>query len=317
MQRAHTRVDFALQLGSVSGGESSMKPRISYCSSVSILLVWLAFGLSLVGCKASQLTSNGTDIVLLYDEPAGCENLGVVIGRGGGMTGAYSKPSVIRESAENDARNKAAERGATHLLLHPEQLEQGDGRGPSEQDTAPAMAHGSGTGSTVTVAATAFKCALDAPPAKTAMSIQGGGAFVAVQAPTSISMAPLGQLKSITVFQRVPIPSGTGMTETEAFKVEDPAEIQQVISSLQQVAEDPMKYIPTHRVEFVGELGVQSLLYGFGYLQYAGTVYRLTNGDFESVLRLREEPAGPEVETEVPPPEAAPEPAPAELPKAD
>jgi hypothetical protein len=317
MQRAHTRVDFALQLGSVSAGESSMKPRISYCSSVSILLVWLAFGLSLVGCKASQLTSNGTDIVLLYDEPAGCENLGVVIGRGGGMTGAYSKPSVIRESAENDARNKAAERGATHLLLHPEQLEQGDGRGPSEQDTAPAMAHGSGTGSTVTVAGTAFKCALDAPPAKTAMSIQGGGAFVALQAPTSISMAPLGQLKSITVFQRVPIPSGTGMTETEAFKVEDPAEIQQVVSSLQQVAEDPMKYIPTHRVEFAGELGVQSLLYGFGYLQYAGSVYRLTNGDFESVLRLREEPAGPEVETEVPPPEAAPEPAPAEVPKAD
>ena len=294
-----------------------MKPRIPYRRSVSILLVCLLFGLSAVGCKASQLTSNGTEIVLLYDEPAGCENLGVVIGRGGGLTGAYSKPSVIRESAENQARNEAAKKGATHLLLHPEQLEQGDGHGPSEQDTAPAMAHGSGTGSTVTVAGTAFKCALDAPPAETAMSIQGGGAFVAVQAPTSISMAPLGQLKSITVFQRVPLPSGTGMTETEAFKVEDPAEIQQVVTSLQQVAEDPMKYIPTHRVEFVGELGVQSLLYGFGYLQYAGGVYRLTSGDFEHVLQLREEPAGPEVETEVPPAETPAEPAPAEEPTAD
>jgi hypothetical protein len=294
-----------------------MKPRIPYRGSVSILLVCLVFGLSLVGCKASQLTSNGTEIVLLYDEPAGCENLGVVIGRGGGLTGAYSKPSVIRESAENQARNEAAKKGATHLFLHPEQLDQGDGRGPSEQDTAPAMAHGSGTGSTVTVAGTAFKCALDAPSAETAMSIQGGGAFVAVQAPTSISMAPLGQLKSITVFERVPLPSGTGMTETEAFKVEDPAEIQQVVSSLQQVAEDPMKYIPTHRVEFVGELGVQSLLYGFGYLQYAGGVYRLTNGDFERVLQLREEPAGPEVETEVPPAETPAEPAPAEEPTAD
>ena len=294
-----------------------MKPRIPYRRSVSILLVCLLFGLSAVGCKASQLTSNGTEIVLLYDEPAGCENLGVVIGRGGGLSGAYSKPSVIRESAENEARNEAAKKGATHLLLHPEQLDQGDGRGPSEQDTAPAMAHGSGTGSTVTVAGTAFKCALDAPPAETAMSIQGGGAFVAVQAPTSISMAPLGQLKSITVFQRVPLPSGTGMTETEAFKVEDPAEIQQVVTSLQQVAEDPMKYIPTHRVEFVGELGVQSLLYGFGYLQYAGGVYRLTSGDFEHVLQLREEPAGPEVETEVPPAETPAEPAPAEEPTAD
>jgi hypothetical protein len=71
-----------------------------------------------------------------------------------------------------------------------------------------------------------------------------------------------------------------------------------------------MKYMPTHRVEFVGELGVQSLLYGFGYLQYASSIYRLTTGDFEAVLKLREEPAGPEVETEVPPAEAPAEPAP-------
>jgi hypothetical protein len=41
----------------------------------------------------------------------------------------------------------------------------------------------------------------------------------------------------------------------------------------------------------------------------------LTTGDFETVLKLREEPAGPEVETEVPPTEAPPEPA--EEPKAD
>jgi hypothetical protein len=273
--------------------------------------------LPLIGCKASQLTASATNVVLLYDEPAGCENLGVVIGRGGGMTGAYSKPSVIRESAENDARNRAAERGATHLLLHPEDVEQGDGRGPSEQDTAPAMAHGSGTGSTVIVAGTAFKCALDAPPAETAMSIQAGGAFIAAQAPTSISMAPLGALKSITVFNRTPLPSGAGMSEAEVLKVEDQAEIQRVVDSLRQVAEDPMKYIPTHRVEFVGELGVQSLLYGFGYLQYAGSVYRLTTGDFETVLKLRVEAGGPEVETEIPPGEPSPEQAPAEEPTAD
>jgi hypothetical protein len=78
-----------------------------------------------------------------------------------------------------------------------------------------------------------------------------------------------------------------------------------------------MKYIPTHRVEFVGALGVQSLLYGFGYLQYARSVYRLTTGDFEIVLKLRHEPEGPEVETEVPPAEAPPEPAPAEEPSGD
>ncbi len=295
-----------------------MQPRVSHRSSLPVLLVALALGSASGGCKADQRTSRGTDIGLLYDEPAGCENLGVVIGHGGGLTGAYSKPSVLRQSAENDARNKAAERGATHLLLHPEELAQGDAHGPGEQDTSPAMAHGSGTGSTVTFAATAFKCSLDAPPATTAMSIQGGGAFIAVQAPTSISLTPLGQLKSITVFERAPLPSGAGMTETEVLVVEDPAQIQQVVDSLQRVAEDPMKYIPTHRVEFVGELGVQSLLYGFGYLQYAGGVYRLTTGDFESVLELRQQPSGPEDETE-PPAQAPvePAPAPAEAPKAD
>ena len=294
-----------------------MKPGISRRSNVVTAAAWLVFGVSLVGCKPDQLSGSGTSVVLLYDEPAGCENLGVVIGRGGGLTGAYSKPSINQESAENDARNKAAERGATHLLLHPEEVAQGDGHQPTEQDTAPALAHGSGTGSTITVTGTAFKCALGTPPSKTAMSIQGGGTFVEVRAPTSISMAPLGQLASIAVFRRVPLPSGTGMSETEVNEVEDSAKIQQVVDSLQRVAEDPMKFIPTHRVEFVGELGVQSLLYGFGYLQYAGSVYRLTNGVFESVLGLREASAGPEVEAEVPPAAAPLEPQPAEAPSAD
>jgi hypothetical protein len=271
----------------------------------------LALGLVSIGCKADQLTTTGADIILLYDEPAGCQNLGVVIGRGGGIAGAYSKPSINRESAENDARNKAAEKGGTHLLFHPEEVAQGDGRGPDYQNTEPPLAHGSGTGSTVTVAGTAYKCALDAPPAKTAASIQRGSAFVEVKAPTSISVAPLGPLKHIAVFRRIPLPSGTGMTETEVLKVEDPGEIQQVADSLQRVVEDPLKYIPTHRVELVGGLGSQSLLYGFGYLQYAGSVYRLTEGAFESILKLRDEPSKPGAEGEVPPAEAAPEPAPA------
>jgi hypothetical protein len=276
-------------------------PALPMLSTLATLLVVLLIGQAALGCKASQLTPSASKVALLYDEPTGCENLGVVIGRGGGMSGAYQKPSAIRESAENQALNFAAERGATHLLLHPEELAQGNAHGPDEQDTAPAMAHGSGTGSTVTVAGTAFKCALDVPTAANAMSIQGAGAFVAVQALTSISMAPLGELQSITVFQRVPLPSGSGLDETEVLKVEDQAEMERVVESLQKVAGDPMKYIPTHRVEFVGELGVQSLLYGFGYLQYAGNIYRLTTGDFEELLKLRVEPEGPEVETEVPP----------------
>ena len=271
-----------------------MKPEILH----STLFVTVSLGLALMGCKAEQMTARGSEVVLLYDEPSGCENLGVVIGHAGGMTGAYSKPSVLRKSAENDARNQAAARGGTHLLLHPEEVAQGDGRGPEYQDTEPAMAHGYGTGSNVTIAATAYKCALDAQTAETAMSIRGAGTFVEVKAPTSISMAPLGTLTSITVYRRSPLPSGTGMGEDETLVVTEKAQIDAVVGSLSQVVEDPLKYIPTHRVEFVGELGTQSLLYGFGYLQYTETVYRLTDGAFESVLKLIEPRAGPEVETE-------------------
>jgi len=277
-----------------------MKSRIPYCGRMFALPVVLALGVSLIGCKADQLSNRGAEIVLLYDEPLECENLGEVIGRGGGLTGAYSKPSLNEESAENDVRNQAAERGATHLLLRTEEIAQGDGRQPDEKDTEPALAHGYGTGSNVTIAGTAFKCPPGAAPTTSSMSIQRGTALIEIQKPTSISMAPLGTLKSVTVFQRYPPPSGGGMAETEQLKLEDPAEIQQVVDSLQELALDPMKFIPTHRVELVGELGVQSLLYGFGYLQYAGEVYRLTTGNFELVLRLREEPPAPKLEPRPP-----------------
>ena len=285
-----------------------MKPGIPYRSSAFALVVLLTSGTAVLGCKASQLSGGGASVAVLYDEPVGCENLGVVIGQGGGLTGAYSKTSVNQESAENDARNRASELGATHLLLHPEQVEQGDGSAPDYLDTSPQLAHGSGTGSTIKVAGTAYKCALDAPPTKTAMSIRSGTMFVEVKAPTSISLAALGALKKVSVFHRVPLPSGTGMSEDEVLVVEDQVQIQEVVGSLQQVVEDPMKYVPTHRVEFVGELGVQSLLYGFGYLQYAGGVYRLTDGVFEEVLKLREAPKGPDVETETPASDEATEP---------
>ena len=248
---------------------------------------------------------------ILYDEPVGCESLGVVQGVGGGFGGAYSKPSVNQQSAENDALNKAAELGATHLLLYPEEIQQGDGRGPDYQDTQPAMAHGSGTGSTVYIKGAAYKCALATPQTKSAMSITAGSAFIEVNAPDSISLAPLGALTSVHVYRQVPDASGKGMNETEVFVTEDETKIRQVAGSLQKVEVDPMKYIPTHRVEFVGELGTQSLLYGFGYIQYAGQVYRLTDGVFEETLELLAKAEGPEVESETPAEETAPaEPAP-------
>jgi len=277
-----------------------MNSGIPYRAHISAFAVLFALGLSLMACKADQLSGRGAEIVLLYDEPLECENLGEVIGRGGGLTGAYSKPSVNEESAENDVRNQAAARGATHLFLRTEEIEQGDGRQPDEKDTAPALAHGYGTGSNVTIAGTAFKCPPGAAPTTHSMSMQRGTALIEIQKPTSISMAPLGPLQSVTVFQRHPLPSGGGMGETEQLKLEDPGQVQEVVDSLQQLALDPMKFIPTHRIEFVGELGVQSLLYGFGYLQYAGDVYRLTTGGFELALQLREEPPAPKLEPRPP-----------------
>jgi hypothetical protein len=258
------------------------------------LLTLLCLGLitaAFIGCKADQLTSQGTDVVLLYDEPQGCENLGVVIGHGGGLSGGYAKPSVNRQSAENDARNKAAERGATHLLLYPEEVAQGDGRGVNPESTDPPLAHGYGTGSNVTVAGTAYKCPPGAMVTSPLVAEEAGSTVIEVEQPTAISLAPLGELQYITVYRRVPAESGADMTETETLRIDDAAAIQQVIGSLQHVVEDPLKYIPTHRIEFVGDLGTQSLLYGFGYLQYAGKVYRLTDGVFESVLELRKAPA--------------------------
>jgi len=273
--------------------------------SISRSRIWallvLAFPSVLTGCKAQALTADASDVAILYDEPVGCDMLGMVEGIGGGFGGAYSKPSVNQQSAENDALNKAAALGATHLLMNPKEILQGDGHAPDYQDTQPAMAHGSGTGSTVYVRGAAYKCALAAPKTKSTMSITAGSAFVEVKAPESISLAPLGPLKSVRVYRRTPNASGTGMDETEAFVTEDESEIRRVAESLQTVAKDPLKYIPTHRVEFVGELGTQSLLYGFGYVQYAGEVYRLTDGVFEEELRLRESVKGPEVERETPP----------------
>lgn len=267
-----------------------MKIGIVHPSGIATIALTVALGASAVGCKASQLTADAAKITVVYDAPDGCENLGVVVGYGGGLTGAYAKPSVNEESAENEVMNQAAALGATHVVLHPEAVDQGDGRGPDYQDTQPAMAHGSGTGSTVTMTGTAYKCTDTNRSTKTGRSIKSGTAFVEVKPPTSISLAPLGELNRITVYRRTPLPSGAGMSEDEVLTVDDQERIQRVVHSLERVAVDPLKYIPTHRVELVGELGVQSLLYGFGYLQYAGNVYRLTDGAFEEVLELREEP---------------------------
>ena len=55
-----------------------MNSRIPYRARMFAFAVVFALGLSLMGCKADQLSGLGAEIVLLYDEPLGCENLGEV-----------------------------------------------------------------------------------------------------------------------------------------------------------------------------------------------------------------------------------------------
>jgi len=75
-----------------------------------------------------------------------------VVGQGGGtFGGAYISNDHLMEYAMNDARNKAAERGATHIQM-----------------STPQLGGGSGTTTTATVMAFAFKCPQGAVASKPA-----------------------------------------------------------------------------------------------------------------------------------------------------
>ncbi|MEM7137496.1 MAG: DUF4156 domain-containing protein [Myxococcota bacterium] len=242
-------------------------------------------------CKSSQLTSHGTDVAVLSEEPLGCEPLGEVVGYGGGVGGGYVQKGVLSESANNRARNEAAELGATHVVLEEPLYEHGSGTAVT-RNQQPALGHGDSSAAYAEVRGVAYKCAPGTLP-----TVDASGLPAVQNPPASISLAPLGTLTKIVVYQRNPATPGTEASEVESLKVEDPARVAEVASSLEDLALDPIKYVPTHRVEFVGDLGTQSLLYGFGYLQYAGKTYRLTTGAFERELGLVEPPPEEIVQT--------------------
>lgn len=280
---------------------------------ITVTLGALTLGLMILsqpGCKASQLTSHGTEVTLLDSEPFGCEEVGEIVAHGGGASGGYVKKQVIVESATNRARNDAAEMGATHILLGEPEIEHGTGTAP-KHNQQPALGHGDSSASTATVRGVAYKCQPGAIPPAIAQMLPE-----IKNPPAVISMAPLGKLDRILVFRLAPATPDAPASDVEVLRLEEQPQIQEVSESLMHLALDPIKYIPTHRVEFVGELGTQSLLYGFGYLKYAGKTYRLTTGTFEATLNLVEAPTpqgepatGPEVESEtVPNPEAPQQP---------
>jgi hypothetical protein len=76
----------------------------------------------LAACTYSELSRNGSAVRITDGSPAGCENLGFVIGKGGGGFGVFVANEQLIGYAMNDARNKAAELGATHVTLSPPQL---------------------------------------------------------------------------------------------------------------------------------------------------------------------------------------------------
>ena len=76
--------------------------------------------LSLTGCAHSspklRLSYVGRAVVVLGATPAECTDLGVVVGHGGGSARVYRDGAVVVEEALIDLRNKAATRGATHVV---------------------------------------------------------------------------------------------------------------------------------------------------------------------------------------------------------
>ncbi len=78
--------------------------------------------LFLGACTYSRLSQRGSAVTIADATPPGCQNLGVIIGKGGGGFGVLVMNESLIEYAMNDARNKAADLGATHVTLSPPQL---------------------------------------------------------------------------------------------------------------------------------------------------------------------------------------------------
>lgn len=95
------------------------------------------------GCSTAALSPAARNVLpLAAAPPATCQNLGAVIGQGGGMFGgAYVSNDSLMEYAMNDARNKAAALGATHVQL-----------------ASPQLGGASGTTTTATVMGVAYRC---------------------------------------------------------------------------------------------------------------------------------------------------------------
>jgi Domain of unknown function (DUF4156) len=82
-----------------------------YLGIVSLIL--------LSGCSTVKLSEAGSKVnIVQAEEIINCKNLGQVVGTGGGgfRGGHYTSNDSLMNYALNDIKNKAAEKGSTHVV---------------------------------------------------------------------------------------------------------------------------------------------------------------------------------------------------------
>jgi len=105
-----------------------------YLSLVGVALISFA-------CARAEL-KEGTAVSLNQAEVTKeCKELGIIYGKGGGMMGGAISDEDLMRYATNDLRNKAAEMGATHLVMN-----------------GPSVGGGLTHSTTANVSGVAFKC---------------------------------------------------------------------------------------------------------------------------------------------------------------
>jgi hypothetical protein len=122
----------------------------SLLKAAAIAILWCGSH----GCATEALSYRGSQVEMTQAlEREDCKNLGPVFGKGGGaFGGVWISDERLMEYAANDLRNKAAERGATHVVFTTHQMGQTSGE------------HG-GTTSTATLTGVAYWCPADNQPA--------------------------------------------------------------------------------------------------------------------------------------------------------
>lgn len=83
--------------------------------------------LVVAGCSRPDLDTTARQVRVVQEPMSRCERLGTVRGESGGAGGIYISDAKLIEYAKNDLLNRAAKRGATHVLPKQPQLDALDG----------------------------------------------------------------------------------------------------------------------------------------------------------------------------------------------